>query len=183
VIVLSAGTVSGSTPEPESAAVQWIVTSPRNQRPLSGAVVGTPARSGAVVSMRIGPTVVLARSPALSTAVPVTSWSAASPVTVWSGVQLAIPDVASVQSKWTVTSWLYQPTAFGGVVAEPVIRGATVSIASGPTRTLAVLPATSTAVPVTDWSRPSRSSVIGAGQVLMPDSASEQVKTTRTVPV
>lgn len=44
--------------------------------------------------------------------------------------------------------------------------------------TLAVLPARSTAVAVTDWSAPSPVRTRSAGQIAMPDSASEHVKWT-----
>src|SRR5262245_8573137 len=72
-------------------------------------------------------TVALALLPALSTAVPVTDWLAPSVLSVWSAVTLAMPEVASLAVKCTVTALLYQPAALGDVVAAPLIVGGVAS--------------------------------------------------------
>ena len=65
---------------------------------------------GAVLSMLMPETVVLAVLPALSVTVPSTGWSAPSP-SVTGAVQAATPERASSQVKLTMTSALYQPLA------------------------------------------------------------------------
>src|SRR5919201_5881872 len=80
-----------------------------------------------------------------------------------------------------VTSSRYQPSAFGLVVGAPLRLGAVLSTLIEPTVADAELSALSTACPVTDWLRPSLERVLGPGQVLMPDSGSEQVKLTVTL--
>src|SRR4051794_21064534 len=77
---------------------------------------------GAVRSMLIPLTVVLALLPARSMAVPLTDWLAPSLLKVTSPVTLARPDpgLASVASKWTVTGPLYQPSALAAVVGAPL---------------------------------------------------------------
>jgi hypothetical protein len=72
VIVESAGTVAGSTPERASDAVQWIVTSLMYQPSAVAGVVGAPERFGAVRSMLMSETVAEAWLPTRSCAVPET---------------------------------------------------------------------------------------------------------------
>ena len=64
---------------------------------------------GAVSSMLIFPTDVVAVFPARSAADPVTDWLAPSPGSTTSGGQKPIPEIASLQSKCTVTSLLFHP--------------------------------------------------------------------------
>lgn len=72
-------------------------------------------------------TVMVAMLPALSVAVPVTCWLFPSVDNVWSGVQVDIPDVASEQTKWTVTLVSYHPFEFAEVVGAPLIVGGVAS--------------------------------------------------------
>ena len=98
---------------------------------------------GATVSTLMPLTVVVALLPALSTAVPVAlfaPWAAR----VASGWQLATPLTASAQSKCTVTGALYQPAAFGLVVALPVMVGADLSTRTVTVPAVSELPALST---------------------------------------
>src|SRR5689334_19963579 len=50
-MVLSPGTVAGSTPDRSSVAVQWMVTLPLYQPFVFGEVVGVPVRVGVTRSM------------------------------------------------------------------------------------------------------------------------------------
>src|SRR3954470_7418969 len=98
---------------------------------------------GATVSTLIPPTVVVPLLPALSTAVPVAlfaPWAAS----VASGWQEAMPLTASVQANCTVTGALYQPAAFGLVVALPVMVGAVLSTSTVAVPAVSVLPVLST---------------------------------------
>src|SRR5262249_19804650 len=98
---------------------------------------------------------------------------------VCSGGQKAMPEVASVQVKWTVGGVWYQPAPLGVVLMLPVMTGAVASrlmIAVVEER----LPALSTAGPVTVWPAPSPVTVTGSGHEATPDSASEQVNVTVT---
>src|SRR4051812_30662504 len=98
---------------------------------------------GATVSTLIPPTVVVPSFPALSTAVPVAlfaPWAAR----LASGWQLATPLTASLQSNCTVTGALYQPAAFGLVVALPVIVGTVLSTRTVAVPAVSALPALST---------------------------------------
>src|SRR4051812_25921335 len=98
---------------------------------------------GATVSTLIPLTVVVPVLPALSTTVPVAvfaPWAAS----VAAGWQLAIPLTPSLQSNCTVTALLYQPAAFGLVVALPVIVGAVLSTRTVTVPAVSVLPALST---------------------------------------
>ena len=65
-----------------------------------------------------------------------------------------MPLVASEQVKLTVTFALFQPAAFGAGVRAGTTPGGVLSILSV-TEVLAMLPARSTAVPVTTWLAPS----------------------------
>src|SRR5207248_11662696 len=78
----------------------------------------------------------------------------------------------------TVTSVLFQPLLVAGV-GVAVMDGLVWSMLIV-TVVLAVLPARSTAVPVTAWVSPSVVRVSGAGQTAMPERASLQVKVTVT---
>src|SRR6266511_2945803 len=108
-----------------------------------------------------------------------------SPVMVLSAgcVAGSIPDSKSWPVQWIVTLPLYQPYAFGFVVAAPVSVGAVRSMLTSLTVADAVLPALSRAWPVTLRPAPSFERVVGSSQPAMPDSASEQLKLTRTGPL
>ena len=67
------------------------------------------ARLGAVLSILMPLTVVVAVLPAASMAAPLADWPALSPLRVMGEVQEATPDMASLQLKDTVTSVLFQP--------------------------------------------------------------------------
>ena len=56
-----------------------------------------------------------------------TDWLAPSSETTSFGAQLAIPERPSVQSKWIVTSMLFQPFAFASGLCEKLIEGAVLS--------------------------------------------------------
>src|SRR5206468_220872 len=135
-----------------------------------GSVLSTETLAGSVAVL-----------PAWSTAVPVTGWSLPSPATTWSGVQEAIPESASSQRKWTVTSELFQPLALaGGDWVWPVL-GALRSMFTGALSALVVLPALSDTEALAN--RPVPSPVIellgGAGPA-RPESASPAVHATAT---
>src|SRR3954451_1982023 len=95
---------------------------------------------GATVSTLTPPTVVVPVLPALSTAAPVALF-APSAASVASGWQLAIPLTASLQSNCTVTGPLYQPAAFGLVVALPVIVGVVLSTSTVAVPAVSTMPA------------------------------------------
>ena len=69
-------------------------------------------------------------------------------------VGASTPDNASAHVQWIVTAVLYQPFAFGDVVGAPDSVGAVLSTLMPLTVAVAVLPARSAAVPVTDWPAP-----------------------------
>ncbi|OLE36849.1 MAG: hypothetical protein AUG48_06085 [Actinobacteria bacterium 13_1_20CM_3_68_9] len=81
--------------------------------------------------------------PALSTAVPVTTWLAPSVVTTWSAVQLAIPESASWQSNLTVTSLLFQPFRFATGARTCEMVGGVLSMLTGTLWCVSTLPALS----------------------------------------
>ena len=173
LIVVSTGTVAGSTPDSPSVAVQWIMTSPRYQPAAFGAVVGVPASVGAVLSMLIPETVVDALLSAVSVAVPDAVWLAPSEDFVTGPVHDFTPDVPSVQLNVTTTLPLFHPFAFAAGVREPAIDGAdlstftvTLPVALLPTRSLAV------AVLVTPPVSVVTESVAGVGAPATPDPAS-----------
>ena len=70
---------------------------------------------------------VLSLFPALSVAVPETTWFAPSLVKVWAGGQTATPDVASLHMKVTVTLVLFQPAALGAGDTIALIAGRSLS--------------------------------------------------------
>ena len=99
-------------------------------------------------------TVALALLPATSSTDADVDSAAPSPViTLSAGHVPAMPDNSSVHVQWIVTSPVYQPFPFGGVVGAPLMVGAVLSMLIGPTVVLAALPAASFAVPVADWFR------------------------------
>src|SRR3954469_4514340 len=130
MMALSAGAVAGSMPERASDAVQWIVTLLVSQ-PLSPSVplATAPLSDGAVLSTLIGLTVVDDELSALSTAVAVTDWSAASVETavVPPPVQLLIPERASEHAMLMVTSPLFQPSPLGCGLRDALMVGLVLS--------------------------------------------------------
>src|SRR5207249_6525722 len=111
-------------PEGGAAQVKCTVAAPPSYQPAAlGEVVAAPLIVGAVLSMLIPETVVLALLPALSVAVPLDDWPLPS-ASVASAAQLWIPESVSAQLKCTVASPLYQPAAAGEVVAAPPLVGA-----------------------------------------------------------
>src|SRR3954452_11607253 len=130
MMALSAGAVAGSMPERASDAVQWIVTLLVYQ-PLSPSVplATTPLSDGALLSTLIGLTVVDDELSALSTAVAVMDWFAASveTVVVPPPVQLLMPERASEHAMLIVTSPLFQPLALGCGLRDALIVGVVLS--------------------------------------------------------
>jgi hypothetical protein len=136
---------------------------------------------GLVLSM-LTTTEVEAELPALSTAVPMTDWFAPSVESVVEVEQDWMPESASMQVYVTVTFSLFQPLALAAGAVTATIVGLVLS-----TLTLAVavaaFPATSTAVPKTSWLAPSVETMTDAGQVVTPESPSEQWNVTVTSPL
>src|SRR4051794_13694613 len=122
-------------------------------------------------------TVAVLVRPELSTAVPVTIWSAPSVGTVTGGVQLAMPDSPSEQVNVTVEAPGRHPAPFLAGVTKNEIVGAVRSTLIPVTTVVAELLAMSTATPVADWLAPSPR-VTGAVQDFTVDSASAQVNVT-----
>src|SRR4051794_36143363 len=135
VIVLLAGWVAGSMSDSPSVPVQTIETSPRYHSPPLESPVGAPVSDGAVLSMLMSFTVVELLLPATSWVSPLTDWPVPSLATVWSGPQPAIPSVtsagtpesASVHSKVTLTSVLFQPNELAAGVRSAAMVGGIVS--------------------------------------------------------
>ena len=75
---------------------------------------------------------------------------------------------------------LFHPLTFGPTSRDAVIAGAVLSMFIPLTVTLAVLPALSSAVPVTLWFAPSPVRVTGDVQLAIPESSSAQVNVTVT---
>jgi hypothetical protein len=113
-------------------------------------------------------------------AMPEALWSMPSLESTCSALQLATPESASAHAKLTVTAELFQPAAFGATDRDALMLGAVLSMLMPDTVALALLPALSVAVPVTDWFAPSIDSVVGALQLATPESASVHVKLTVT---
>src|SRR5215211_7685618 len=135
---------------------------------------------GGVRSILMAPTFFAVSLPALSATVADAESASPSPVIVSSpGAAVARPERASEAVQCTVTSPLYHPAALGADVTAPLSDGAVLSMSTSPTVSSPVLPATSVAVPVTDWSSPSLS-VFGAEKVSTPDSSSPARKDTVT---
>src|SRR5271168_3163224 len=125
---------------------------------------------GGVLS-RLTMTLAVAVLPALSVAVPLMVWFAASVETTMGAGQTAMPEPESEHVKVTVTLELFQPLALGAGAATAVIVGGVLSIFTDSVAE-AVLPALSVTEPVTGVV-PSVATVTGAGQVpAMPESAS-----------
>ena len=133
---------------------------------------------GAVLSMSMV-TVALAALPALSVAVPVTTWPAPSVVTTRGAGHEAIPDRSSAQTNVTVALPFSHPAAVGSGATVAEIVGAVLSMLSV-TLAAAVLPALSVAVPVTTWPWPSVLTSRDAGHVATPDPESLHAKLTWT---
>src|SRR5207249_1423353 len=136
-------------PEGGAAQVKCTVAAPPSYQPAAmGEVVAAPLIVGAVLSMLIPETVVLALLPALSVAVPVDDWPVPS-ASVASAEELLVPEEVSAELEGTVVTLLFHPPAAGEVVGVPLIVGAVLSMLIPETVALALLPALSVAVPVT----------------------------------
>jgi len=132
--------------------------------------------TGAVLSIWTAGLVAVVTFPALSATDVVDVSAAPSPEIVEDGGQLpSMPDNVSEHDHAMVTSLRYQPAEFGAVVGAPVRVGATLSILTPLTVAVLLLSALSVAVPVTDWPLPLLENVVGPEQLLIPDSASEQL--------
>src|SRR4051794_18425659 len=135
--------------------------------------------AGAVRSILTAELCAFVLLPALSVAVALAvSAEPSPPMMLFAG--LLVPDRASVAVQATVASPLYQPLAFGGVVAEPDSVGATLSMLMPLTVVLEELSALSVTVPVTDWFAPLLPKTTGAVEDFTPDVASVGVKLTVT---
>src|SRR3954452_1139507 len=136
--------------------------------------------TGAVVSTLI----VLIRAelvlPALSVTLPVKDWAPPS-FSGTSAAQLPTPEVASSQSKRTLTGVVYQPAAFfvavepSGLATLALMVGLTVSTLIVAIVVELVLPALSFTLPVKDWFAPSFR-VTSGSQLPTPEVASLQSK-------
>ena len=120
--------------------------------------------------------------PAISVAVPVALWPAASVLIVTGGSTEATPEVVSVTEKVTVTSALYHPLALAARSGVAVTIGGVLSILMPDITVLAELPALSVAMPVTDWSAPSPVRVVSGvtESIPEPEGSSDAVKWTVT---
>jgi hypothetical protein len=94
-----------------------------------------PFAGGEVVSVMVGGVLSMlsvtpsaAVFPALSVAVPETTWFAPSVVTVCGGGPVATPDSASAQTNVTVTFVLFHPAALGGGTMDAAMVGGVVSV-------------------------------------------------------
>src|SRR5258705_994979 len=96
-------------------------------------------------------------------------------------VQLSTPESESPHVNVTVTSSRYQPAAFAARSGAPEIEGGVLSMLSVAVSEV-VLPALSSATPVTAWPWPCVATVCGAVQDAKPDSVlwSAQAKVTVT---
>jgi hypothetical protein len=136
-----------TTPAPASSHVNDTVTSVLFQPAAFADGDAVAVIVGARVS-RLTVTEVVAVLPARSRAVPLTLWFAPSVDTMVSGGQYSTPDPASPHANVTVTSFLFQPAAFGGDDTNAVMVGGVLSMLT-PNVTLAAFPARSVAVPRT----------------------------------
>src|SRR5712691_11549866 len=168
-----------STPERASVQVNETLTSVLFQPLPLAAGVAVAVTAGGVRSMLI---VTLAEAvlPALSTAVPLTVWLAPSVPTTTVAGQVSIPERTSVHVNPALTGVLFQPLPLGAGEPAPVIAGGALSMLSV-TLAEAILPALSTAVPVTTCPAPSVATVTGPVQLAMPEVASAQVNVTMTL--
>ena len=138
---------------------------------------------GGVLSILTGSLVAVALFPARSDTDADAVCAVPSPVIVVSaGASPASPDTASAAVQWIGTSPAYQPSGPGPVTGAPERVGGSVSTLMPLTVAVDVLPALSTAVPVTDWPAPLSDTVVAPGQLRIPDTVSEQVKFTVTGP-
>ena len=165
-----------ATPDRLSAVANRSVWSVRTQSTGSWTEVVGGVRSIRTAAEPTGPVRLPATSAALATAVR----SVPSPPITESGTGPARPEVASDAVHRIVTSSRYQPAGFGGVVATPDRVGGVPSRLIGPTETLPVSAALSTAERVTVWFAPSWLTTTGAGQVAIPDGRSVQANVTVT---
>src|SRR6476646_2292144 len=139
-----------ATPDKPSCAVRPTVTSVFCQSAGASEVV-----VGATRSILMPSTVAEEWFPAWSSMLAVADRLSPSPViTESAGHGPSSPESASLHVQWTVTSPLYQPFAFGAVVAAPVIVGAVSSTLMSATVEESLLSAASTAWPVTDCEAP-----------------------------
>ncbi len=184
VIVLLAGCVAGLMPDRASAPFQPMVTLPLYQPLPLAAVVGVPVRLGAVLSILMPLTELLAVLSALSTAAPDTDWFAPSVEsrTLPPPVQLLMPDSASEQVSVTVTLLLFQPAELAAGAHVPPMVGAVLSSLTV-TEPLPLLPNLSVAVAVLMMPAvfTSTVSVAGVGPVPTPEPASVADQVTPTV--
>src|SRR3954452_1233353 len=178
VITESAGQAP-RRPDSESLHDQWIVTSALYQPSVFGAVVAAPVMVGAVSSMSIPDTVALSLLSAASVALPVTDWLCPSPSSA-GDAQATIPDKLSSQVNATVTFALSQPNPLGERSGEPEMVGLVLSTLTVAV-SLAVLPATSAAVPATVWPAPSVVTGVESEQEAMPDRPSWSAQSKVTV--
>src|SRR6266508_28308 len=166
-----------------SPQVKSTTTSVWYQPSLLGWVVGPPSTVGGVLSILMPLSDALTVLPALSdTLTGPAPRSVPSPVIVLSSgcVLVSTPDSPSDAVQRTVTSWLYQPSALGSVAGAPARCGAVRSMLMSSTVASLPLPALSCALPVTLWPAPWFSSRPPPMHPAIPDSASSQVKPTRT---
>src|SRR5579872_5147561 len=112
-------------------------------------------------------TVAAAGLPALSVAVPVTTWPAPCALRFTGDGQDATPLMASAHVKVTVTAEVFHPVASGGGFMVAVMVGAVWSRLTV-TEVEAMLPARSMTMPLTTWFAPSADSITGAGQDATP---------------
>ena len=91
----------------------------------------------------------------------------------------AMSDSVSLHIKLTVTSELFHPFTFAAGAAVAVMLGEALSRFML-TLVVAVLPALSTAVPVTTWLAPFVDTIVGPEQEAIPDEVSAHVKLTVT---
>src|SRR5437588_798878 len=118
-----------ATPDSSSEHVKWTVTSARYQPFALGSRVTPPTMPGGVLSMlSIAGSVALL--PAPFTTVPLTDSPRPSLVTLRELVQVATPDSPLAHKKFTNTSVLFQPLAFGGGDWVCVMVGGVLSILS-----------------------------------------------------
>src|SRR2546421_3065969 len=128
------------TPARLSDALKWTVKSALRQPTGASELV-----TGAVRSILMWSTVALDSLSARSETDAEADSADPSPlITLLAGHEPAIPESASLHVQWIVTSPAYQPFPFGAVVGAPLIVGAVLSMLSGPTVVLALLPAAST---------------------------------------
>lgn len=147
VVVTFTGAGQVATPDRASEQVKLTVAVVALMIPFAFGTGETVAViAGGVLSI-LTVAVVLALFPALSLAVPDAVWPAPSAVSTAGAVQVATPDSASAQTKFTVTSVLFQPKALAAGTRLDEIVGGVKSIFRV-TDAEAELPARSTALPV-----------------------------------